>query len=607
MEEGQNLVGNPYIVGRWVRGADHYDRKSLIDYLLGAQDTAFWVVGTRRMGKTSLLRQLEYLTDNPESAYVPLFWDLQGCSTTQDLSTELVLAVEDAAERFAAFDEDLASLRNDDAANILRRLSRAAMRHGRELLLLVDEAEVLVEIGQADTAWLARLRKALQEGNLRAIIASTKLLTQLTDQSGSWMTSPFLFGFHMVNLWTLHREGARALVRQGQSSQPVAVDAALVEDLLDYTNSHPYLVQFLCQRLYVPAEDGGSLRAVQDEDLDVDPMLDSFFRLDYGRLSIVERRILLAVAQAASPDEAGIRAALEECAELRLPAILHALEELGHLRRCTDGWVVGSEFLQRWLQDNSRQLHEELSQAGLRAANEASAAGDAAGMEELARTLGISAERVQALAKQRISSDHEFFEAVKSFFFEVRYLVEQDDGHKLLVTATPDGMPALRSEEDVQIALKHWLRPMCRALNIHMDREALTGRGFLDFKFSIGHDFRCLVEVKLFHSARLENGVGIQLPTYMIADRAKYGIYVPIFLDSSGYDEAVAKLHGLASERSQSHGIEIGVIDVRAWKPASASKAEEIEERNRYHPDSLALQRPLHAQDAGEPGNEKEA
>lgn len=302
MEEGLNLAGNPYIVGRWVRGPDHYDRKSLIDYLLTAQDTALWVVGTRRMGKTSLLRQLEFLACCDESPYVPLFWDLQGCATTQDLSRELFLAVEDVAERFVRFGIDTAALEGDDAANILRRLSRETIHHSRTLLLLVDEAEVLVEIGQSDTAWLARLRKAMQEGNLRTIIASTKLLTQLTDQSGSWMTSPFLFGFHMANLWTLHREGAKALVRQAQSSRPVQVDEPLVEEILEYTNSHPYLVQFLCQRLYTPTAEGGYLRPVTDEDLEAGHMLASFFRLDYQRLSALERNILLAVADAGEPD-----------------------------------------------------------------------------------------------------------------------------------------------------------------------------------------------------------------------------------------------------------------------------------------------------------------
>lgn len=606
MEEGLNLAGNPYIVGRWVRGPDHYDRKSLIDYLLTAQDTALWVVGTRRMGKTSLLRQLEFLACCDESPYVPLFWDLQGCATTQDLSRELFLAVEDVAERFVRFGIDTAALEGDDAANILRRLSRETIHHSRTLLLLVDEAEVLVEIGQSDTAWLARLRKAMQEGNLRTIIASTKLLTQLTDQSGSWMTSPFLFGFHMANLWTLHREGAKALVRQAQSSRPVQVDEPLVEEILEYTNSHPYLVQFLCQRLYTPTAEGGYLRPVTDEDLEAGHMLASFFRLDYQRLSALERNILLAVADAGEPDEAAIRAALETAASLRLVSTLHSLEELGHLRRTerdpVDRWAIGSEFLHRWLQDNSRLLREEL-----RKMDTAETGGDGEGdMEALARTLGISADRIQALAKQRISSDHEFFAAIKSFFYEIRYLVEQDDGHKLLVTAATDGAPVLRSEEDVQIALKHWLRPMCRALNIHMDREALTGRGFLDFKFSIGHDFRCLTEIKLFHSARLEEGLAIQLPTYMMADRAKFGIYAPIFLDSTGYDEAIDKLNQLAKERSHSHGIEIEVVDIRAWKPAPASKAEEIEERNRYHPGRLELQRPAPGEDAGDRNDREE-
>jgi len=68
----------PYVVGRWVRGKNHYGRQRLIDTLLARPDSATresatlesatlesatwgaatWLVGTRRMGKTSLLRQL---------------------------------------------------------------------------------------------------------------------------------------------------------------------------------------------------------------------------------------------------------------------------------------------------------------------------------------------------------------------------------------------------------------------------------------------------------------------------------------------------------------------------------------------------------------------
>ena len=75
----------------------------------------------------------------------------------------------------------------------------------------------------------------------------------------------------------------------------------------------------------------------------------------------------------------------------------------------------------------------------------------------------------------------------------------------------------------------------------------------------------------------------------MIAGRAKYGIYVPIFLESDDYADTVEGLHQLASERAASHGVKIDVIDIRAWKPEAASKAEAIEDRDRYQPDGIRL------------------
>ncbi|MBK8048716.1 MAG: hypothetical protein IPK16_17290 [Anaerolineales bacterium] len=99
--DGHRASPTPYIVGRWVRKHEHYARQSLIQQLLTAQDNAYWLVGARRMGKTSLLRHIEYLTATPDSTWVPLFWDIQGCLTPEDMSAELQITLEDAAERFA--------------------------------------------------------------------------------------------------------------------------------------------------------------------------------------------------------------------------------------------------------------------------------------------------------------------------------------------------------------------------------------------------------------------------------------------------------------------------------------------------------------------------
>ncbi|OUC04916.1 hypothetical protein RY27_30440, partial [Litorilinea aerophila] len=322
------IMRNPYIVGRWVRGSNHYGRQRLIQYLLESHDTATWMVGTRRMGKTSVLRQLELLTDRPESELVPLFWDLQGCGSMEDLSYELSFALEDVAERFAAHQIDVETLAGQDAVTILRRLARQLNQQGKRLFLLVDEAEVLLEITDREPQGLARLRKAFMEGRQRTIITSTKLLARLNDLSAGWTTSPFLFGFSLVNLWKLDVNASVALIRQTQSPEPVQVDDQTVEDILTHTNRHPYLIQYLCQRLFQVSEAGqGYLRPVEDEDLMADHILSGFFQIDFRYLTTIERRLLLAVAQMTVARETDILAALSDEAPARIKMFLYGLDK----------------------------------------------------------------------------------------------------------------------------------------------------------------------------------------------------------------------------------------------------------------------------------------
>ena len=154
---------------------------------MSAEDPAIWVVGTRRMGKTSLLRQLEWLLTTQENAnFVPLFWDLQGSETKDDFDYELFLAVEDEMARFEALGVDVSALYNRDAIQILRTLQRALRARGKQLLLLIDEAEAWISLAKNDYQALARLRKAFQSGGMRTIMTSTKLLMQLNDLTRNW-------------------------------------------------------------------------------------------------------------------------------------------------------------------------------------------------------------------------------------------------------------------------------------------------------------------------------------------------------------------------------------------------------------------------------------
>ncbi|MEZ4706628.1 MAG: ATP-binding protein [Caldilineaceae bacterium] len=351
----------PYIAGRWVRGRDHYGRQRLITHLLRVEDPAIWAVGTRRMGKTSLLRQLELETDRAESDLVPLFWDLQGVESFDDLSYELFLALEDVEERFAALGVDVGSLQNKDAVAILRRVNRVLAEYGKRLFVLIDEAEVLINIGQQEPKWLARLRKIFQSGEQRTVITSTKLLSKLNEVNMDWSTSPFLFGFSLANLWRLDPQASLALIKQQQNDCPVDVDPRIVDDILVHTNRHPYLMQHLCQRLFTGDEGNiGYLRAPEEYDLNPDHLLTGFFQTDFQHLTTLERRILLTISKLTVATDEEVIVELNDQPPDRIRMFMYALDKLGYLRKPYGQWAVGNEFMRRWMQDNYDQLTRKL-------------------------------------------------------------------------------------------------------------------------------------------------------------------------------------------------------------------------------------------------------
>lgn len=346
---------NPYVTGSWVSGPEHYGRDGSLAHVLDGPNNAIWIVGNRRMGKTSLLRQLEHLTADSH-IYVPLYWDLQGSSSLDELGEELIYAIEDEEERFNKLVVDVGLLRNWDAVGALRLLRRYARAADRTLLLLCDEAEALLNVARTDPEGLARLRKVMQTGNgLRVVMTSTKILSKINELDANWHTSPFLFGFGMLNLTGLDHESTVGLIRQTQDDMAVTVSDELVQQIMQASNNHPYLTQVLCSRLFIAND--GYLRPMTDADLAVDPALQVYFENDFRWLSPGERQTLLSVARgnhdiASIAEETGLQAAA-------IDGFIFSLERLSQLRQTQDGLRVGNEFLRRWLQQNLEELDKE--------------------------------------------------------------------------------------------------------------------------------------------------------------------------------------------------------------------------------------------------------
>ncbi|HIC88478.1 MAG TPA: hypothetical protein EYP04_03625 [Anaerolineae bacterium] len=352
---------NPYVVGGYVCGSHHYGRQSTIDHILKSPNDAVWVVGTRRMGKTSLLRQLEFLTLNNDT-FVPLFWDMQGCESMSDLGAELFYALEDQAERFEALGVNLMHLEGRDVPSMLRELRTHLRVQGRVLLLLLDETEVLIHIAVREPLALARLRKALQGGHgLRTVLTSTKALARLNDICRDWATSPFLFGFAPLTLVGLSSPTAEALIRQTQEPQMVSVPDHLVDEIREHTNNHPYLLQFLCHHLFVDEGKTGRLRDITPNDLMVDDVLAGFCATDFRHLSSAERAILLWVSEKELGSPSELKAAMRGVVEpMALQTFLYGLVKLGYLRSVYGRLAVGNTFMSAWLAQNRERLRDQL-------------------------------------------------------------------------------------------------------------------------------------------------------------------------------------------------------------------------------------------------------
>lgn len=367
---------NPYVTGSFVIGSKHYGRAELIDCLLRGEGRAYWVVGNRRIGKTSLLRQLEVISSQPASAspshasLVPLFWDMQGSGSFACLGRYLLDAVRDRAERFEALGMTPDQMEEEDALALLASLRRLAMRAGRELFLLCDETEVLVNIARTEPEAMQRLHQQLTGGaGLRVVMTSTRQIYRMHDICRDWPTSSFLAGFDMsYTLGSLSATSAEELIVQAQEpeGQRVHASSELINSICHATNNHPLLLQMLCSRLF---SGDGTLSPIADEHLRVDPLLAGFFEHDFRLLTDADRRILLAVHRGRAIETAELASlAGEEPGELEHR--LHDLDGLGYLRRVypmesgssaagveqRNPVMIGNLFLSNWLSFKGESL-----------------------------------------------------------------------------------------------------------------------------------------------------------------------------------------------------------------------------------------------------------
>ena len=261
--DSQRKIDNPYIFGVplteqqeiFVGRTDISDQ--IEQLLLDQRRPPLFLHGQRRMGKTSLLRNLGRLL--PVNI-VPMFVDGEGMAGARDMagflysmSRQMIRSAQQqraitlppiqremlTIDPFISFNEWL-----DDVEDCLSQTQNSVG------LLMLDEFEAvssLLEHSEADeTDFMRLLRHLIQHRTqFKVLLASSHSLDELSQWAG------YLLNVKVVKIGSLSVPETRQLIQHPIPQFPLQYQEAACALIESLTNRHPYLLQLLCYEIVV--------------------------------------------------------------------------------------------------------------------------------------------------------------------------------------------------------------------------------------------------------------------------------------------------------------------------------------------------------------------
>jgi hypothetical protein len=252
-------IPNPYVVGTPLRAGSplFFGREDvmtfLLEHLTAAHRNNLVLIGQRRTGKSSLLKQLPLrLGDGCLSVYLDgqaLGLDPGMPAFLHSISAEIAFAMEDRG--LAITPPDLNAFAENPTAYFERGFLPEVRRSlgDRPLLLLLDEFEELessARRGTLDAAVFPFLRHLIQHAeNLSVIFCGTHRLEELA--SDYWNV---LFNISLYrHIGLLTRDEAMRLIQEPVAAGGMQYDDLALDKIWRVSAGHPYFLQLVCHNL----------------------------------------------------------------------------------------------------------------------------------------------------------------------------------------------------------------------------------------------------------------------------------------------------------------------------------------------------------------------
>jgi photosystem II stability/assembly factor-like uncharacterized protein/tetratricopeptide (TPR) repeat protein len=381
-------IANPYIAGPPIGGDEgFYGRQDVFDFVRKTFSSAYQKVivlfGQRRVGKTSILYQLQKPSNLPEGFH-PVYFNLEG-RASQNLNEVLYALAERITESLNLPPVAQSEFESDGDYFSERFLPQTYQAlQDQRLLLLFDEFDVLSEElldgAMALNTFFPYLQNRLfDEEKLVYIFVVGRRLEELTPE--------FLATFKQARtrpISFLSKEDARRLIREPMLGL-LEYDDDAIEQILSVTACHPYLTQLVCFELvdYLDSLDKTKV-TVDDVNAVIDDAIESGgsgLAWLWDGLPIAERFILSAVTSVTDENGIATKESINEALHRHRVRLLGVeltrapdmLVDWGWLEKTEerDGYKFVVELLRRWISkkhslENAKRELESISKRAIR-------------------------------------------------------------------------------------------------------------------------------------------------------------------------------------------------------------------------------------------------
>lgn len=253
----------PYETSKPVTGSRFFGREFEVRRILQSADSNFAIMGIRRIGKTSLMREVErQLREQAQEAGDELagerllFMDCSALSSSAGFVQEIVRKLRPqelvrlASKQFPIFIPDF--------------LERMSQRYGGPIVFFLDEFDRVLTWHHEDDTLLNALRAASNQGHARYIVGGFREVMRAFSD----LESPLYNFARPIRLKEFSREQAATMILGPLEKLGVQFERRndVVNRIFDETAGQPNLIQFYCSIL-VERLDRAGVRAVSPESL----------------------------------------------------------------------------------------------------------------------------------------------------------------------------------------------------------------------------------------------------------------------------------------------------------------------------------------------------